>query len=1155
VSRIAREALVAEDRLTSSDKRALLLWVLLGIVGVVFAHKYFFQAFPEASVDFKVSREEALSRAQKFVGSLGEDVSTYQTAIVFDVDDNAKTYLEREMGLQQANQLMSTELHIWYWKVRFFRPKQEEEFRVRLSPAGQIVGYGHAIEEKRAGPELDRDAARARAESFLSGKLGMNLANWDFLAEETSSHKLPNRMDWEFTWEKHGFKAKDAPYQLKAVVDGDRVNGSREFLKVPEDWERGYKRLRSSNDTLTLAFVVPYLLLLGAAVALAMVLTRKGQTTWGLAIKAGVLVAVLLFLKDLNDWPLWAASYDTTDAYGSFLASKIATSLLVALLTAALTVTAIVPSAEALYRTTQPGRLRLAKAFTLRGVRTKEFFSSAVVGVSLAAVHIGYLTAFYIIAGHIGAWAPQELNYENSASTAFPWIAGVAIGVTAATSEEFLFRLFAIPFFHRLTRSRWIAVILPAFLWSFLHSNYPQEPAYVRGIEIGVMGILAGIVMLRWGILATLIWHYTVDASLVGLLLIRSSSPYLKISGVIVGAAALLPMAYGAFAYLKRGSFETDEELFNRAAPISDVSFSLPTAVSETPVRARRYDALSGGKILFLAACLLFGGAVVWKLRVPQLGDYLKVSVNAREATARAGEILREHGLNPASYHHATVLANVTDPFANEFLRERIGIEGLNNIYSGLIPGALWRVRYFRDGQAEEYAVILKPDGSLHSLHHTLGENTPGASLTKDEAVARAEKFLREEKKLDLAGWSLVEASPEKQPHRIDYQLTWQQDATLDAGNISGADSANHAHARFELDVLGDEPSNYRTYIKIPEEWVRKHDETTLGSTILGYGVPILFFGGLGMTALILFLRNLRSEAARAIPWKRISIWAGAGLIAFVLSFALGSGIANSMNLYRTEIPFKAMIATLAIGFALGAAFDWGGLALLLGTAWYYAVHAFGEDRIPAGGNLPALYYRDALWIGLGGSGASIGLNRLLAWASAHWPTVHRSMGASFGHNLDAVLPSGAVLAGTILQCLFYVGFLAIVAAFVASMIKAPWLRLLLFLMGALALTGSSWGNGADFAKQFLAQVILLGFLVVAVRWVTRFNILGIILVVAFSGLLGGATLLLEQPNSFYRMNGYALLLLMGLLLAWPLFFWQARRASVSLYTGSETLN
>ncbi len=108
---------------------------------MVFAHKYFFRAFPEASVDFKVSRGEAQKRAKEFVEGLGENLNGYQSAIVFDVDENAKTYLERELGLQQANRLMSGELHIWYWEVRFFRPQQEEEYpgasralRGKLSP-------------------------------------------------------------------------------------------------------------------------------------------------------------------------------------------------------------------------------------------------------------------------------------------------------------------------------------------------------------------------------------------------------------------------------------------------------------------------------------------------------------------------------------------------------------------------------------------------------------------------------------------------------------------------------------------------------------------------------------------------------------------------------------------------------------------------------------------------------------------------------------------------------------------------------------------------------------------------------------------------------------------------------------------------------------
>ena len=105
-----------EARLTGSDKRALILWIIFGIIGLIFAQKYFFRAFPEASVDFKVSRTEAQNRAKQFVQSLGENLNGYQVTINFAVDENAKTYLERELGLQQANRLMSSELNIWYWE-------------------------------------------------------------------------------------------------------------------------------------------------------------------------------------------------------------------------------------------------------------------------------------------------------------------------------------------------------------------------------------------------------------------------------------------------------------------------------------------------------------------------------------------------------------------------------------------------------------------------------------------------------------------------------------------------------------------------------------------------------------------------------------------------------------------------------------------------------------------------------------------------------------------------------------------------------------------------------------------------------------------------------------------------------------------------------
>ena len=1161
---------MAEDRLTSSDKRAVLLWVLLGIVGVLFAYKYFFQAFPEASVDFKVSRAEALTRAQQFVGSLGEDVSGYQSAIVFEVDDNAKTYLEREVGLEQANRMMSSELNIWYWKVRFFRPKQEEEFGVQVSPGGEIVGYTHKVEEARAGASPDRAAAEAAAQNFLRNKMGVDLSKWTFLPEEANSSKKPNRLDWSFTWEKRDFRAKDAPYRLRVELQGDRAGGSKEFLQVPEAWERSYAKLRSKNILYNQVAIVPYLALMVAVVGLGILLTMRKQTSWGGAIKLGIVVTILLTLMQLNNWPLNRMGYDTNSAYGSFVFEEFAKALLFGVLSA-LTVVLPIPGGEPLYRWSQPGRLRLAKAFTLRGLRSKEFFSSATVGLSLAAAHIGFIVAFYIVARHYGAWAPQDLNYENSVNTTFPWISGVAIGMLAATSEEFLFRLFAIPFLKRLTGSTIVAVIVPAFCWSFLHSAYPNEPPYIRGLEVGLIGIVAGIVMLRWGILATLIWHYTVDASLVGLLLVRSNSLYFKISGVVVGLAALAPLIFAGVSYLSRGRFERDEDLLNSAEPIQEISFESPPE-PEAPEAAagvlRRYDALTPTTMIFLAACLVLGGTAAWRFKTPSLGDYLKLSVDARTAKVRADEVLRQRGLDPNSYRHATIFTDFTDPLTNEFLRQRVGIARLNEIYATQVPGAIWQVRYFRDSQPEEFSIKLSPDGVLLAVNHKLAEDAPGASLSKEEAVAKAEKYLREVKKLDLSQWSLVEANSDKRIHRTDHELAWQQRTPIDSGSTSSNDAVSHAYVRIKLAVLGDEVAEYRgsyypkpeareeleareggtgwMFIKIPDEWRREQESQTLFRTIYSFAVPILLFGGIGITALVLFFKNLGSEAMRAVPWRRLLLWATGGLAAYVLSVAFGNRIQYFLNGYQTAIPFKAMLGGIAIGILVGAFLYLGGLAALFGFASYFSSRAFGNERLPVGSRMPAVYYRDALWIGVCGTAGILGLRRLVEFITFHWQTVHRSLPFSLAPYFDTTLPAGAIFGGAVISSLFLTGLIAFIAAFVAAVLKARWLRFGVFVLGAMFLAGSDWATGTDFAKQVLVDAILLGVIVFGVRRVIRFNVVGCLLIVALLALLGAAAQLLPQPDAFYRTNGYILMVIMLVMLSWPLIVWRMRASAAT---------
>ncbi len=573
--------------------------------------------------------------------------------------------------------------------------------------------------------------------------------------------------------------------------------------------------------------------------------------------------------------------------------------------------------------------------------------------------------------------------------------------------------------------------------------------------------------MLRWGIAATLIWHYTVDALLVGLLLIRSNSLYFKTSGLVVAAAAVAPLGFACISYLTRGGFETDEDLLNRAerTPEAVVTSEPEAVVSET--KSSGYSALAPRIIGFLGVCLLAGGVLAWRLKPQSIGEYLTLTVNARTAQTRADEIMRKRGLDPSSYYRATVFADIADSVVNEFLRRRVGTAGVNAIYAERVPAALWRVRYFRDSQPEEYAVVLRPDGALHSVWHTLAEETPGASLTKDEAVARAEKFLREEKKLDLKNWTQVDSNSEKQPHRIDHSLTWQQNESLDRGTSPSGGTEEHAHARIEVHVLGDEVTNYRTYVKIPDDWRRKQEEGSLFRTIFNFGVRVLFFGGLGLTALILFLKNLRSETARSIPWKRIGRWSMVGLVAYALEIAFGNAYPNILNGYKTAISLKMWLGTSAIVELLFAPVVLGGIGLLFGVAWFYGRRAFGEGDLPGGARVPGIYYRDALCIGLGGAGGLAGLQRFFSAAATRWPTLHRSVAAAFGQDYDASLPAASILGWSLLHSLLMTGLVVAAASFVAAQVRRPALRILLLLAGSLSLVGGGWGSPTDFAQRF----------------------------------------------------------------------------------------
>jgi hypothetical protein len=295
---------------------------------------------------------------------------------------------------------------------------------------------------------------------------------------------------------------------------------------------------------------------------------------------------------------------------------------------------------------------------------------------------------------------------------------------------------------------------------------------------------------------------------------------------------------------------------------------------------------------------------------------------------------------------------------------------------------------------------------------------------------------------------------------------------------------------------------------------------------------------GLVVSVFVFYFQRLRSQPAGTVPWRRLTLWSMAGFAAFLFSFLLGKGIPALLTQYPTALSLRMFSATTAVGIFLIASVLFGALVLLFGLAWSFGARAFGADKIPTWLGMPANYYRDAFWIAVGGAGVLIGLRRFLGAVDIWWPTLHRELPASFGESFDALYPAAAILGGAIVRGLLLTGTFALAGAFLGAELRVRWLRLVLFLVLAASLI-SDWGSSADFLKQFLESVLVLGVVVFGFRRMVRFNLLGCFLAVTSVAILGSAVELVTQSNAFYRSEGHLVLAALALLLAWPLVSWR----------------
>jgi len=1099
-----------KDWLAGSDYRFIAICLVLLAGTVWFSAGNFYRAFPEASIDFRVSREDALQTAGRFLEDQGLNVSGYRQAARFNFDDEAKTFLEREAGLEQANRIMATRVRLWRWAYRWFRPQQKEEFSVEITPKGELAGFEHEIPEDAVRPQATAEQARALAENFLRSKMQRDPAALDFVEE--SDQTRPHRVDRQFTWKERDFNLHDATNRLEVTTLGNEIGGYREYLKIPEQWKRDYERLRSKNEVAqTVDSAVMVVLILGLVVVIVLRVQRQ-DVKWRRAAVVGLVGIVLGFCSQLNEFPLHEFGYPTTDSYGSFLSRQFLNALLTALGAGGL-LFVLAAGAEPLYREAFGDKVSLANLFRPGGLRTKRFLLGAILGVTLTGIFIAYQTAFYIVAYRYGAWSPADVPYTELLNTRFPWLFVLFGGFLPAVSEEFLFRMFAIPFLRKVTRSVAAAVVLAGFIWGFGHAGYPQQPFYIRGVEVGIGGVALGIIMLRFGILPTLVWHYSVDAMYSAMLLVRSHSLYFKLSGAASAGIMVLPIVVALVAYWRRGGFEPETGLLNRdeAAPVEhSPAEPEPEAatISYQPLSTRVRLIALGVAALCLASRLI---------PVNRFGESPNYQITAGQAHAAADAFLKTQKLDSGAFRYVTFPAvhwGGDDSLAGKYFLERLPVSAASALFERNRPVQHWLTRYFKSLDQEEITVSVHPEtGRVLGFGHTIPEDRPGADISADRAREIASAFAKDQG-LDVSSMDLKESSSEKKKARRDYTLVWEA-RSGDPRNV------DEAHYRVQIGITGDAVATVRRFWKIPESFSRSREQ----QNALSIAVLIMRIAGVAgaiVYALWLLVQSIRQ---RLVPWRAAIKLA----VPTALLFPVGPLFSLNLMLkdYNTAIPLATYQAMTYVVLLMSLVFGFlfmGGAAALVTTFYRDSVAAWRAVN-------RRLLGPDAVLAVLVAAGLAVLLNQLDALLAT---TFHAQALFNIGSPdiIASASPAVAAVADALRSVLSRGAMLGL-AVLVVYRVPKRWLAVAIGLLAAFIGLPGEIRTPGEFLLHYGAAALALAGAVAFCWWIGRRNYLAYALVLWMLALRAPMAQLFANGNRALEIQGWALAAVLAVTILW----------------------
>jgi hypothetical protein len=920
-----------------NQRKVYFLWTVAVVLsGIVAWNSYYYidKVFPLVCLSITADRDDVIASSKTIAHDLAINLDGYTPVVQFSLEEELQCFVELEAGGKDAfvELLHSKMYHPYYWDVRYFKEQNVEEMHFLFSPQGEKIGYFCKISEEKAGQALTQAQAQRLVE--------LQAHAWckDFTAYQLIEHNEETqdngRIDHDFVYERSDIALGKGLYRFSVRVCGDVITECKPMIKIPDNFVRRYQQMRSANNLLaslaSFIFRTIYFLLFGLIGLL--FFYRRKYLRYQQALFAGIVIASAIFLKGLNEYPLWAFEYYTFQSLQSFLTLKFFSLFFGFLMLLGFVFSALL-IAEAAGRLMYPAHVQFFKIPTNAGIRSFEVFQQVCIGYLATPWILGFMLLFSYVTQHwYGWWHPAgSFSDPNVLASYFPWFGAAAISLQAGFFEEIAFRALPFAMMAFVTRKSkhqkfWLLVtyVLQAMVFGACHANYPNQPFYARLVELIIPSFIFGFLYNRFGLLPGIIAHFIFDTLLFALPIFVSDLIWSKILVIICIALPLIVMLLARIYY---GSWITlDDGLHNKDSVLHDVASSHVALARLSQGIASRYKRIM---IIFGIVGLLIslGGLYFYRL-----SERLLIS---RSDALRIAQTAIQNKFGVTIDDSWTMLAMVQDEIhtpQSRFLWQVYGSEIYALARSSYINGMFWAVRCVQfnknvEDRAQEYQVFIsscnlqehqhrQPESGLSGhvikMVHILPEHTPGADVSEQDAQKIMFKFIKDEYCVQEEDLKIISVTTDKLDHRRDWTFV-VQDTQVFGFPLQG-------QARIEIRIAGDTVTQFSRYIFVPETWSRQDQATQMNlgliKIVLWFLLILLMFFGCAL-GLPMFIHSL--HGTKILKKKIIFV----GTVVVIL---LVNSLLTTIFHFNTAEPFFDQMGRTSLtllSFCLWQTFIW----------------------------------------------------------------------------------------------------------------------------------------------------------------------------------------------------------------------------------------